>query len=61
MNASFLPSRMRFSVDRYHKMIAAGVLTEFDHPLVLARREDFYRTLHPLAFPALQLSVRELF
>jgi Uma2 family endonuclease len=31
MNAAFLPSRMRFSVDHYHKMIAAGVLTEYDH------------------------------
>ncbi|HXN10869.1 MAG TPA: Uma2 family endonuclease [Steroidobacteraceae bacterium] len=30
MSAAFLPSRMRFSIDRYHKMVAAGVLTESD-------------------------------
>jgi Uma2 family endonuclease len=30
MSAVFLPSRMRFSIDRYHKMVAAGVLTEYD-------------------------------
>jgi Uma2 family endonuclease len=31
MSAAFLPSRMRFSVDRYHQMVAAGVLTKYDH------------------------------
>jgi Uma2 family endonuclease len=30
MSAVLLPSRMRFSVDRYHRMVAAGVLTEYD-------------------------------
>jgi Uma2 family endonuclease len=111
MNAAFLPSRMRFSVDHYHKMIAAGVLTKYDHVelidgeilemapigsphtattallcerltfalqraatisvggavvlgdfsepepdvMVLARREDFYRTKHPVASEVLLL------
>lgn len=31
MSATFLPQRMRFSIDRYHRMVAAHVLTERDH------------------------------
>ena len=30
MSSVFTPTRMRISTDRYHKMIAAGVLTKYD-------------------------------
>ena len=31
MNAAFTPTRLRITTDRYEKMVATGVLTEYDH------------------------------
>ena len=60
MSSVFTPTRMRISTDRYHKMIAAGVLTKYDRVELI---EGEILDMAPIGSPhtALVSKLNELF